>query len=263
MAIWIRQWVARLNLESLFLRKNRLTGNLLGTGLGILTPFCSCTTIPIFCGLVDEDVNLGFAMSFLFASPLINPIAIILMGALLGWKLALIYLLVSCSIAIVGGIVFWSPKWKVQLIEFLTFTNSSGSNSLRTINRQYFSFMKSLFPVLLLVGFVAAGLKSWFPIERWMSVFNMHQSLSLPITVGLGGLIYADILMLVPLAGELVKGGLNPGLVFGLLLAASGVGLPSIILLTRIFKFRLLIAYLFTLFLLIISASATVSWILG
>jgi len=116
-AVWLKGYFTDIKLDRWFHGKRGFSGYILGAFTGAVTPFCSCTTVPIFAGMVDNNIKHGYAISFLIASPTINPPALILFYALFGGQLTLTYAAVCFTIAIVGGMILGNERFKSSLIE--------------------------------------------------------------------------------------------------------------------------------------------------
>ena len=259
-AVWLKGYFTDIKLDLWFNGNMGFIGHILGAIIGVITPFCSCTTVPIFAGMVDNNIKHGYAISFLIASPTINPPALILFYALFGGQLTLIYAAVCFSIAIVGGMILGNPRFKSSLIEIFMVNGDEGFQ-WSEVNRQYLGFLKSLAPVIVIAAAIATGLKGWQPSDGFLG-FTSGSAFAIPLSVIAGGILYADIVMLIPIGELFLDKGLDTGLVFAFMMAASGVGLPSLLLLTRIFKKDLLGFYLLTIFVLFTTAGFFVSWIL-
>ena len=146
------------------------------------------------------------------------------------------------------------------MIEILVI-DESDKFQLEEVNRQYLQFLKSLAPVIIIAAIIAPALKGWQPSEGFINITS-DSFLSIPISVFAGGILYADIAMLLPIGQLFLDKGLDIGLVFAFMMSASGIGLPSLLLLTRIFKKELLGYYLITIFVLFICAGYFISWIM-
>ncbi len=260
-AVWLKGYLNELRLERWFGRDIGPLGYFLGAFTGAVTPFCSCTTVPIFSGMIDSNIRLGYAVSFLIASPTLNPPVLILFYALFGGQMTLVYMAICLTIAMVGGILLDRRSLRKYLIEIF-FINEEDSFNLKAVNQQYIGFLRSLAPVVVIAAVLATWLQNWTPNDSFLSALDHYQMAAIPGAVGVGGAVYADIAMLIPIGQLFLEKGLDTGLVFAFMMAASGVGLPSVILLTRVFKKELLGLYLLTIFILFTLAGFFVSWIL-
>ena len=259
-AVWLKGYFTDIKLDRWFHGKRGFSGYILGAFTGAVTPFCSCTTVPIFAGMVDNNIKHGYAISFLIASPTINPPALILFYALFDGQLTLVYAIVCFTIAVVGGMILGNERFKSSLIEIFMVNEDDGFR-WSEVNRQYVGFLKSLAPVIVIAAAIATGLKGWQPSDAFLG-YTSGSTFAIPLSVVSGGILYADIAMLLPIGQLFLDKGLDVGLVFSFMMAASGVGLPSVLLLTRIFKKDLLSYYLLTIFTLFTTAGFFISWIL-
>ena len=259
-AVWLKGYFTDIKLDRWFHGKRGFSGYILGAFTGAVTPFCSCTTVPIFAGMVDNNIKHGYAISFLIASPTINPPALILFYALFGGQLTLTYAAVCFTIAIVGGMILGNERFKSSLIEIFMVNEDDGFR-WSEVNRQYIGFLKTLAPVIVIAAGIATGLKGWQPSDAFLG-YTSGSTFAIPLSVVSGSILYADIAMLLPIGQLFLDKGLDVGLVFSFMMAASGVGLPSVLLLTRIFKKDLLGFYLLTIFTLFTTAGFFISWIL-
>ena len=259
-AVWLKGYFTDIKLDRWFHGKRGFSGYILGAFTGAVTPFCSCTTVPIFASMVDNNIKHGYAISFLIASPTINPPALILFYALFGGQLTLTYAAVCFTIAIVGGMILGNERFKSSLIEIFMVNEDDGFR-WSEVNRQYVGFLKTLAPVIVIAAAIATGLKGWQPSDAFLG-YTSGSTFAIPLSVVSGGILYADIAMLLPIGQLFLDKGLDVGLVFSFMMAASGVGLPSVLLLTRIFKKDLLGFYLLTIFTLFTTAGFFISWIL-
>lgn len=259
-AVWIKGYLNEVRIDRWFSKKLGIWGFFVGAFAGAVTPFCSCTTVPIFAGMVDSDIRHGYAISFLIASPTLNPPAILLFYALFGGKMTVIYVVICFLIAVLGGMILSSRKLKKYLIEIFFVESTLDHFRFRDANKQYVRFLRTLGPIVLVAAVIATFLRGWLPPEELLSFMKHNRGITIPGAVGMGGAIYADIGLLIPIGKLFIAKGLDMGLVFAFMMAASGVGLPSVILLTRVFEKELLGLYIGTIFLLFTGAGFVVSW---
>ena len=249
-AIWLKTYLNEIRVDRWFSKDLGIRGYFLGAFSGAITPFCSCTTVPVFIAMIEGDIRLGYAMSFLISSPTLNLPVIILFYALFGGKLTLVYVTACFLIAVIGGVILGSDKLRRYLLEILFITPEQPQFRLREVNMQYIRFIPSFIPVVIVAAAIATWLKGWVPSSVLLGFLENNLGIAIPGAVAVGGAIYADIGILVPIGDLFLSKGLDTGLIFAFMMAASGVGLPSMILLTKIFKKQLLGMYLITIFLL-------------
>lgn len=255
--------------------KNRGIGYLLGSGFGAITPFCSCSSIPIFLGFTSAGIPVGITMSFLLTSPLINEVAILLLMSLLGWKFTLIYVLVGMSIGIIGGFFLDTIKAEKWLQSFAAKALSEGQQNKREHNQgakaQKLSFNErhqfakqetaEIFSrvwkwVIIGVG-LGAGLHGFVP-EGWIeSHLGDGQWWSVPTAVFLAIPLYSNATGVIPVMESLILKGLPVGTTLAFCMSTVAASFPEFILLKQVMQWRLLA----TIFLMLLFAFTLVGWI--
>jgi uncharacterized protein len=224
------------------LRYKGLQGSAIASAIGLVTPFCSCTTVPIFAGLLGGNVSLGVATSFLIASPSMNLTAFLLLVYLFGIRAASGYLLSCYLIAIFGGYIvgrFGSPdQLKRSFVEQIDECCIVRWQDAIPVAR---SSLVRFLPILAVAAAVGALMHNLVPQELISRLSRSSGVLGVPIAVAVGGPLYADVVVLLPIGFALLQKGLNQGIVFAFLISAAGISIPSILLLSRILRMRLLV----------------------
>jgi uncharacterized protein len=247
LAAWVRGFVAHKHASQWFTKKIGIFGYFIGAGIGAITPFCSCTTIPVFLGLIESRVTLGYCISFLIASPLIDPPAVVLFLALFGLKLTCLYVILCMGISIIGGLVLGRKCFLPYVGGMFGSENQQECRfDFKSANTGYLHFLPKLIPVILIAATVATFLKGWIPPQGLFEYIGRHSALAIPTASVLGGAIYSEIGLLLPMGKLFMAKGLNEGIVFTFLMAAAGISIPSILLLSRIMRVPMLIVYVFT-----------------
>jgi uncharacterized membrane protein YraQ (UPF0718 family) len=239
----LKYFLSEARVERFLAGKPGVLGNIAGATLGALTPFCSCTTIPIFSGMLETNVGLGTAMSFLIASPTINPPGLILLWTLFGWRTTALYVAAVFFAAIVGGRVLGQGSLKRYVYEIFLFDDGGGRPNTKEMFGGLLRFLRAFVGIILFAGLVATLLKGWKPSEGTIELFAGLGFVAVPAVVLLGMLVYGDFILLVPIAHTLILKGVPEGTVFAFIMAASGVGVPSLILLSKIVHKKLLLYY--------------------
>ena len=218
-----------------------IRGNLIAASIGLVTPFCSCTTVPIFAGLLASDVNLGVAVSFLIASPTMNIAAFVLLLSLFGTRAALFYLSSCMAAAVLVGLVFGRLRLRDHVnpafAALMDGCQVSGKEALRVASRTLLHFL----PILGLSAALGAAIHNWLPPELVATLSGDSSILAIPVATILGALVYADVIVILPIGYALLEKGLNQGIVFAFMISAAGISLPSVLLLARILSRRLLL----------------------
>ncbi|NCI76992.1 permease [Acinetobacter kanungonis] len=230
----------------------RMTGikaNIMGALLGTITPFCSCSSIPLFIGFTRAGLPVGVTFSFLISSPLVDLASIILLASIFNWKIAMIYVLLGLVLAVLGGSLISYLKMEKYVAEFVTLNGAIQGEedfSMTAKERREFAweqvveiFNKVWFYVLIGVG-IGAAIHNWIP-EQWITVLlGQEHWYSVLIATIVGIPMYADIFGTLPIAEALVAKGVGLGTVLALMMAVTALSLPSLILLKQVVKLPLL-----------------------
>lgn len=234
--------------------KKLFTGNVLASLLGIVTPFCSCSAIPLFLGFVKSGVPLGVTFSFLIAAPMINEIALVLLFGLFGWQTALMYMSTGLLIAITSGFVIGKLKlekyvepWvyevkagKLQIEEGkVPFTQriSAGIESVKEIVAKVWIY-------IVLGIFVGAGIHGYIPENFMASFMGKDAWWSVPLAVVLGVPMYSNAAGIIPIVQALLEKGASLGTVLAFMMAVIGLSLPETIILRKVLKLQLIFAFI-------------------
>lgn len=271
---------ASLNVERVrdFLAgKNRGIGYLMGSGFGAMTPFCSCSSIPIFLGFTSAGIPVGVTMSFLLTSPLINEVAILLLMSLLGWKFTLLYVLVGMAIGILGGLfldAIHAERWLQSFAaEALTkgqarskqSDQASAQNTQRMSLQQRHQFAKEeAFEIFgrvwkwVIIGIgLGAALHGFVP-DGWIEKYlGDGQWWSVPAAVLLGIPLYSNATGVIPVMESLIINGLPIGTTLAFSMSTVAASFPEFILLKQVMQWRLLA----TVFLMLLVSFTLVGWI--
>jgi uncharacterized protein len=233
--------------------KSLFTGNVLASLLGIVTPFCTCSAIPLFLGFVEAGVPLGVTLSFLIASPMINEVAVILLFGMFGWKTALIYVLTGLTIAIVAGWVIGKLKLEhwVQDWVFQTQFGNSGDESkkLTFSDRIRFGYdaVKEIVGkvwVYVAIGIaVGAGAHGYVPQDFMAALMGKSVWYSVPLSVLIGVPLYSNAAGIIPIVSVLIEKGAALGTALAFMMAVIGLSLPEMIILKKVLKLPLILTF--------------------
>jgi len=244
----IQQMISEERIKSILNRPKKWSGYLYGTGLGALTPFCSCSTIPILAGLLSSGAPFGPSMSFLIASPLLNPIIIILLWVLLGWKLTMYYVVAIFFFSILIGIT-WKALGLEQSVKDMRVRKGETSNELQNISkwklafRDAWSFFYPLLPFLFLGVLIGAFIYDYVPQDLIVKYAGSDKLHTIPIASVIGIPMYIRAETILPIADALVNKGMGIGAVIALLIGGAGASIPEVVLLSKLFKRKLLVAF--------------------
>ena len=243
----IQQVVSEEKIKRLLSKPNQAISYMLGTVFGAMTPFCSCSTIPILAGLLNSKVPFGPAMSFLIASPLMNPLMVFMLWALLGWKVAVVYFVVLAIFSILTGLVFS----KMNLAESYKgvnvkgdgfFANKHGSRFKQALNDAW-AFLYPMLPYLLIGVFIGAFIYGFVP-ETFVTKYASGDGvISVFIASVIGIPMYIRPETMLPIAEALVSKGMSLGTVVALIIGGAGASIPEVVLLSKLFKKKFVVSF--------------------
>ena len=231
--------------------KREYVGNVLAALLGIVTPFCSCSAVPLFIGFVESGVPLGVTFSFLISSPMVNEVALIMLWGLFGWKIALIYIGTGLVVAIVAGIVIGKLKMEKYVQDYV-WEMQVGNTEIVTLNfreklnyaREYTQdLLKKIWPYVVVGVGLGAFIHGYVPqdfLVRWAGPDNPF---AVPIAVALGVPLYSNAAGVIPIVHALMEKGMAIGTVLAFMMAVTALSLPEAIILKNVLKNRLLVVF--------------------
>ena len=225
--------------------------NTLGALLGTVTPFCSCSSIPLFIGFTGAGLPIGVTFSFLISSPLVDLASVLLLASIFNWKIAIAYVVVGIILAVVGGTLISKMKLE-KYVEPFVFQNQSGQIDAPEMTRRdrvwfakdqvVFIIKKVWLYVLIGVG-IGAAIHNWIPQDIILAVLGNNNPFSVAIATIVGVPMYADIFGTLPIAEALVLKGVGIGTVLSFMMAVTALSLPSMILLKKVVKTKLLLIF--------------------
>ncbi len=225
-----------------------ISANIVAALLGTVTPFCSCSSIPLFIGFTSAGLPLGVTFSFLISSPMVDIGSLILLMSIFGAKIAVVYVLLGLVIAVIGGKIIESAKMENEIEEFILNANvGEVSQSEMTIEDrinfskdQVVSTFKKVYPYVLVGVGIGAIIHNWIPQDFIEKILGQKSILGVVIATLVGAPMYADIFGTIPVAEALFAKGALLGTVLSFMMAVTTLSLPSMIMLRRAIKPRLL-----------------------
>lgn len=228
-----------------------LSGNIFGALLGTVTPFCSCSSIPIFIGFTKAGLPLGVTFSFLISSPLVDLASVLLLASIFGWRIALAYVVLGLVIAVIGGTLIDKLGMEAEVEAFVMQTKVTEENDTRTIqmkkidrHRFAISQLKEIIGrvwIYILIGVgIGALIHGYVPQDIIESILGSNNPFSVLIATIAGTPMYADIFGTLPIAEALVLKGVGIGTVLAFMMAVTALSLPSVIMLRKVIKPKLL-----------------------
>jgi len=233
--------------------KTLFTGNVLAAMLGIVTPFCSCSAIPLFLGFIEAGVPLGVTFSFLIAAPMINEVAVILLFGLFGWKVALIYIVTGLVIAIISGWVIGKLKLE-KYVESWVYQVKSGEGETQEEKITFEQRIKLGFDavkeivgkvwiyIVLGVG-VGAAVHGYVPESFMVALMGKATWYSVPLSVLIGVPLYSNAAGIIPIVSVLIEKGVPLGTALAFMMSVIGLSLPEMIILKKVLKMPLILTF--------------------
>ncbi len=229
-----------------------IKGNILGALLGILTPFCSCSSIPIFIGFVSAGLPLGATFSFLISSPMVDLAAFLLLMSTFGAKIGIIYVATGVIVAIIGGLIIEMLDMKKHVESYVWGVEASEVEVEEMSSRDRVNFakdqVKDIFSrvwIYILIGVgIGAGIHNWLPQSIIEKTLGSGNPFSVLIATFIGIPIYADIFGTIPIAEALVAKGVGIGTVIAFMMGVTTMSIPSLVMLSKVVKPKLLATFI-------------------
>ncbi|HWR09778.1 permease [Sporomusa sp.] len=226
--------------------KNSFVGALGAIVFAFVTPFCSCSTIPIVVNLLNKKVRFGIVMIFLFSSPILDPTILTLMVFALGWKVATFYTLITSVLSIVIGFALEKMGFEnaVKEVAVQNIDATTATFSVATAWKETIDLMKAVYPYLLFGAGIGAFIHEVVPTE-WISTYLGGDSWWLiPLAAIVGIPLYVRLSAMIPVSQILIAKGMSAGAVMALVISSAGASMPEIVMLNSIFQKRLVVAFI-------------------
>jgi len=248
----IRSFLPPEKIRKILSRKNKVFGNILASLLGIVTPFCSCSAVPLFLGFIEAGVPLGITFSFLVASPMINEVALVLLLGMFGWKIALIYIASGLVISVVSGIII--GKLKVEnLIESFVFNIKTeglegkhrmiGKERVRYAKNYTFEIIKKVWLYILIGIALGAWIHGYIPTDFLAQYASADKWYAVPLATLIGIPLYSNAAGVIPLVSALTEKGVAMGTTLAFMMAVTGLSLPEFMILKKVMKTKLILIF--------------------
>ncbi|HEX2945506.1 MAG TPA: permease [Clostridia bacterium] len=232
-------------------RYNGFFANLLGALLGTVTPFCSCSSIPLFIGFTSAGLPIGVTFSFLISSPLVDLASVLLLASIFNWKIAIAYVLVGIILAVIGGTIISKAKLE-KYVEPFVFNNKMLDVEQEALTKrdrvnfakdQVLSIVRKVWLYILIGVGIGAAIHNWIPEPVITAVLGQDKWYSVLLATIVGIPMYADIFGTLPIAEALVQKGVGIGTALSFMMAVTALSLPSMIMLKKVVKTKLLVIF--------------------
>jgi len=248
----IRSFFPPEKVKNILARKSEFVGNILASLLGIVTPFCSCSAVPVFIGFLESGVPLGVTLSFLIASPMINEVALVLLWGLFGAKIALIYIGTGLAVAMAAGFILGKIPAVEKMVEDSVWEVRMGNAVLPELTwRDRFDeawdhtkdILKRVTPYVILGVGAGAAIHGYVPVEFVVRHAGPDNPLAVPLAVLLGIPMYSNAAGMIPIVQALMGKGLPLGTVLAFMMAVTALSFPELIILRKVLKVKLLMIF--------------------
>lgn len=233
--------------------KSLFTGNVMASLLGIVTPFCTCSAIPLFIGFMQAGVPLGVTFSFLIAAPMINEVAIVLLFGLFGWKVTAIYIGTGLLLAMVSGYIIGKLKLEKYVEQWVYDMQVANAN----ITEEATPFMSRIesgltavkeivgkvWPFILLGIGVGAGVHGYVPENYLAGLMGQSNWYAVPLSILIGVPLYSNAAGIIPIVSVLIEKGVPLGTALAFMMSVIGLSLPEMIILRKVLKIRLILVF--------------------
>jgi uncharacterized membrane protein YraQ (UPF0718 family) len=251
---FFRSYISPLKVRKALGKRNEYIGNVIAALIGIITPFCSCSAVPLFIGFVESGVPLGVTFSFLISSPMVNEIAIILLWGMVGWQITAIYIMSGVFIAIIAGIGKLKLEGEVEsyvyeMIEKIKAAEASGmtlEEDKQTLKERALSsrdyttdLLKRITPYVVLAIGIGAIIHGYVPSDFLITYAGAHNPLGVPIAVLIGVPLYSNAAGIIPLVAVFIDKGIPLGTALAFMMAVTALSLPEMIILRKVLKPKL------------------------
>ena len=229
-------------------------GNTLAAGLGVITPFCSCSAVPLFIGFVEAGVPLGVTFSFLIAAPIVNEVAVIMLFGLFGWQVAALYMVTGLLIAIVAGMVIGRLNME-RYVEDFVWQIKMGDAGLESEKLTWsVRFVRSwentkqivgkVWPYVIVGIAIGAVIHGYVPENALAGILGKDAWWSVPAAVALGVPLYSNAAGIIPIVSALMDKGAALGTVLAFMMSVVALSLPEMVILRRVLKPQLIAAFI-------------------
>ena len=249
---FIRSFLPPEKIRRILSAKRKLYGNALAAIFGIITPFCSCSAIPLFLGFVEAGVPLGVTFSFLISSPMVNEVALIMLLGLFGWRIALIYTFSGVVIAIISGIVIGQLKVE-SLVEDFVYQSKGGkavdphrmswAERVNYATTYTFDIIKQIWPHVVIGIGIGAWIHGYAPADFLVRYAGRNNWYAVPLVTLIGIPLYSNAAGIIPLISVLTEKGVSIGTSLAFMMAVTGLSLPAFMILRKVMKVKLLVIF--------------------
>ena len=231
--------------------RRQYVGNVLAALLGIVTPFCSCSAVPMFIGFIEAGLPLGVTFSFLISSPTVNEVALVMLWGLFGWKIALLYIATGVTLAVISGVIIGKLNLE-NLVEDYVYQIRMGQGEIvaptwRDRSDYALQYTKDILKRVWLFVLIGIGIGAWIhgyaPIDFVVKYAGPGNPLAVPIAVLIGIPLYSNAAGTIPIVQALVEKGMPMGTALAFMMAIVAISIPEMIILRKVIKPKLIAVF--------------------
>lgn len=249
----IRSYFPPERTKRILSHKKEFIGNIFAALLGVVTPFCSCSAVPLFIGFLEAGVPLGVTFSFLISSPMVNEVAVVLLWGLFGWKLAVIYMSAGLSVAILAGIIIGKlklEKWveeyvyKIQsMCAAIGMVKQTFKDRLVYARANTVEILQRVWLYAIIAIGIGGFIHGYVPEDFLVKYAGPQNPFGVPVAVALGVPLYSNAAGVIPIVHALMEKGMSMGTVLAFMMAVTALSLPEMIILRKVLKVKLLAVF--------------------
>ncbi|MFA5129006.1 MAG: permease [Patescibacteria group bacterium] len=268
---FIRSYLPPEKIKKILTNKFEFLGNILAALIGIVTPFCSCSAVPLFIGFVESGVPLGVTFSYLVSAPMVNEVAAVLLLGMFGWKIAAIYIISGVTIAVLTGFVMGKMNlhhlvedyvWKIKVGDTAEKNKKDFKKRLAESYTYTMNLIKGVYPYVLIGVGLGAFIHGYAPENLLSRIVGKGNLFAVPLAVLIGVPLYSNAAGVIPIVRSLIEKGLPLGTALAFMMSVTALSLPEMIILKKVLKPKLLAIYIIILTVGIIFTGFLFNWIM-
>lgn len=244
----IRTYFPPERTKKLLSHKREFFGNIMAALLGIVTPFCSCSAVPLFIGFVESGVPLGVTFSFLISSPMVNEVAVVLLWGMFGWKIAGIYMAAGLIVAIAAGFVIgklglehWVEEYVYQMkVGSVEIESMTMAERLKYARDYTLEILRKVWPYIIVAIGIGGFIHGYAPENFLVEYAGKDNFFAVPLAVLIGVPLYSNAAGIIPIVFALMEKGMSVGTVLAFMMAVTALSLPEMIILRNVLKPQLI-----------------------
>jgi uncharacterized membrane protein YraQ (UPF0718 family) len=241
----VQAYIPYEKVEKYLSGKNKGTAAAFALIFAFVTPFCSCSTIPVVVNMLKKKMPFSIVMIFLFSSPVLDPTIITIMGVVLGWKVTMIYTIITAVFTVIIGFVLeaFGFEKSVKNVMVKGYEEETKAFNVKAAFKETLALMKSVYPYLIIGALIGSVIHGLVPTHWIASAFGSDKWWIVPIAAIIGIPLYIRLSSMIPISQVLIAKGMALGPVMALIISSAGASLPEVVLLKSIFKKELVITF--------------------